>query len=80
MKSEKGLELFGYFGAALLIGAYALISFDIVVSDSLIYQGMNLTAAIVYGIYAIKRKVTPVLVVQLFWGTIGIVAIVKMFI
>ena len=38
---------------------------------------MNLVAALVYGIYAVKRKAYPVLVVQLFWGAIGIVALVK---
>lgn len=77
MKSETLLESFGYFGAALLIGAYALLSFDILASNSIGYQTMNLVAALVYGIYAVKRKAYPVLVVQLFWGAIGIVALVK---
>lgn len=77
MQKSKAVELLGYFGAALLIGAYFLVSFDVVESDSLTYQGLNLLAAIVYGFYAVIRKVTPVLVVQLFWGTIGILAIVR---
>ncbi|GEM_PF-2612077 len=77
MQKAKAVELLGYFGATLLIGAYFLVSFDVVESNSLAYQGMNLLAAIVYGFYAVIRKVTPVLVVQLFWGTIGLVAILR---
>lgn len=77
MGSEEKLELLGYSGAVLLILAYALLSFKILNNDSLIYQGMNVAAAFIYGFYAVKKPAKPVLVVQIFWGVIGIVAIIK---
>lgn len=77
MSKDQSVELTGYIAAALIIGAYFIVSFDIANSDSVVYQGMNFAAAVIYVWYAIIRKITPVLIVNLACGTIGAVSIYK---
>ena len=73
-----GIELIGYVGAACLISGYYLVSSGKWDGESLKFNVLNLTAAVIYAVYAVIREVPPVLIVQLFWGTIAIIAIVRM--
>jgi len=74
---EKVTEILGWYGVVAVIGAYALLSLNIINSDSLLFQGLNLTGAIVIVIDALEDKNTQPAVLNIIWAIIAIVAIVK---
>jgi len=39
-------EILGWYGVVAVVGAYALLSLDILSSTSFLFQGLNLTGAI----------------------------------
>ena len=68
-------EIFGWYGAIAILGAYALVSFSLIASDGLIFQLLNLTGAL--GLLAIGyyKKVYQSVILNIIWSIIGIVAI-----
>ncbi len=73
------LELFGWYGTAAIILAYALVSFSFVEPTNVWYQILNVTGAL--GILAIsfhKRTYQPA-VLNLIWAVIALVALWKTF-
>lgn len=73
-------ETFGWYGVVAIVGAYALLSFGIITSDSLLYQGLNLTGAIGIVVDALDDKNTQPAVLNIIWATIALIAIVNIFI
>jgi hypothetical protein len=68
-------EIFGWYGAIAILGAYALVSFSFITADGLIFQLLNLTGAL--GLLAIGyyKKVYQSVVLNIIWSIIGILAI-----
>ena len=76
----KMIEIVGWYGAIALIGAYALVSFSLVKSDSLIYQLLNLTGAIGIAWISIYKKAFQPGVLNVIWAIIALIAIIKLII
>ena len=74
---EKITEALGWYGVIAVVGAYALLSLDIVSSNSLLFQGLNLTGAIGIVIDALEDKNTQPAVLNIIWAIIALIAIVK---
>jgi len=74
---EKITEALGWYGVVAVVGAYALLSLDILNSNSLLFQGLNLTGAIGIIIDALEDKNAQPVVLNIIWGIIALVAIVK---
>jgi len=74
---NKITEVLGWYGVIAIIGAYALLSFNIITSSSLWYQVLNLTGAIGIVIDALDDKNTQPAVLNIIWAIIAIVAITK---
>jgi hypothetical protein len=72
------LEAFGWYGAAAILGAYALVSFGMLQADSVAYQALNVTGAL--GIVVVSRaKNNPQpMVLNAVWAVVGAVALVRM--
>ncbi len=71
------IEILGWYGTVAIIGAYALSSFAIIKSDSLIYQMLNLTGALgIVGISLAKKAYQPS-VLNIIWSIIALIAILK---
>ena len=70
-------EAFGWYGVAVILLAYALVSFDAIEVDSLAYQVMNLTGA--FGIVAVSlvKRVFQSVVLNLVWAAIAAIAIIR---
>jgi hypothetical protein len=70
-------EIFGWYGALAILGAYALVSFSIITGDGLIFQLLNLTGG--FGLLAIAyyKKVYQSVVLNIVWSIIGILAIIN---
>ncbi len=74
---NKFIEVFGWYGVAALIGAYALVSFGVVTSDSLLFQILNITGAVGIVVDALAQKNWQPAVLNIVWAVIGLVALIK---
>ena len=73
------LELIGWTASALFMVAYYLVSSKKLDGAGKPYNLMNLTGAFIYGFYAIKKDAMPLLVLEIFWGLIVVVALYRIF-
>lgn len=72
---EKSLEIFGWYGTIAIVGAYALLSFDIIGADSFIYQLLNLTGALGIVAISINKKAYQPAVLNIIWSIIAVGAL-----
>lgn len=72
------IEIIGWYGAIALLGAYTLVSFSLVKSDSLSYQLLNLTGAIGIAWVSIYKKAFQPGVLNIIWAIIALIAIIKL--
>jgi len=82
MKNNKDLydELVCWAGMALILIAYALISFGVFNYDSLVYQLMNGIGAIGLVYISFIKKAYPPGVLNIIWALVAIVAIINIII
>ena len=80
--SDKQLfaEIAGWYGAIAILAAYALVSFDLISGDGLFFQLLNLTGALGVIAIALYKKVRQSVVLNIFWGLVAVIAIIKIFI
>lgn len=62
-----------------ILGAYALVSFQLVQSDSLAFQLLNLTGAVGLIVVAASKGVTQSVILNIFWGVVAIIALFNIF-
>ena len=73
-------EIIGWYGAIAIVSAYALLSFNIIVSESIVYQLLNATGAIGIVYISFKKKAYQPGVLNIIWTIIAIVAIIRILI
>ena len=71
------LDVLGWIGAVLLLGAYGLVSFKKLAPDSFAYQAMNIAASILLLINTLYYGAYPSSFVNAVWTVIAVVAIVS---
>ena len=76
--NKKLLEIICWYGTIAIIGAYALLSFNLISSQSAIYQLLNVTGAIGIVIISLKKKVYQPAVLNIIWTVIGMVALLQL--
>ncbi len=72
-------EVAGWYGALALIAAYALVSFSVIAGDGVTFQLLNLTGAMGIIVIASYKKVRQSVVLNIFWGIVALVALVRIF-
>ena len=77
MGKLNGSEIVGWYGTVAIVFAYALLSFNVIVSDSLMYQLLNATGAVGVMYISFKKKAYQPGVLNMVWTAIAIVAIIK---
>lgn len=86
MKNKEGSflsginTLVGWYGAAAILIAYALTSFGVLRSDSLVYQLLNLTGALGIAVISITKKAYQPAVLNIVWAVVAIAAVVGLLI
>ncbi len=70
-------EILGWYGVVAIFGAYALLSFNFVTSNSILFQTLNLTGAIGIVLDALNDKNIQPAVLNTIWAIIAIVSLVK---
>lgn len=76
----KSLQIIGWLGATLILGAYFLVSFSVIESGSVMYQLLNLVGAAGIVIETFSKKDYQPMVLNVAWILIAVVAMVKLFI
>jgi len=76
---KKFLEIFGWYGTVAIVGAYALVSFSIIQSNSALYQLLNLTGAIGIVAISLAKKAYQPATLNIIWAVIAAIALIKLF-
>lgn len=72
------VEAAGWYGTIAILGAYALVSFNIIHAASLTYQLLNLSGSIGIIIVSASKKVFQSIVLNAIWGIVAIVALLSL--
>ena len=72
---EIGVEVVGWVGASLILGAYLLLSMGKVTGQSLLYQAMNVAGAAGFIVNGWWHGAVPSAVLNVVWMMIGAVAL-----
>jgi hypothetical protein len=74
---KKLVELYGWYGMAAIILAYALVSFSIIKPTGLAFQILNGTGALGIVFISFHRKAYQPGVLNILWTLIAVIAIAK---
>lgn len=80
MKKELFVEIFGWVGIIFILLAYFLVSYELVSGTSLTYQVINFLGSCGIFYNACHKKSKPLIVLQLVWGIIALISIIKIYI
>jgi hypothetical protein len=69
------VEIAGWAGASLILGAYLLLSMQKVTGQSKLYQGMNIVGAAGFIVNGFWHGAIPSAVLNVIWMLIGVVTI-----
>ena len=74
---EIAVEAAGWTGAALILGAYVLVTAGKVTGQSRLFQWMNVAGAVGFTINGWWHRALPSAVLNVIWAAIGLVALWK---
>jgi hypothetical protein len=72
------LETIGWTADACFVSAFWLVSSGRIPGEGWLFNSINLAGALLYGFYAWNKDAIPVLVLEVFWGGIALIAIAKL--
>lgn len=75
LKSTKVTEITGWYGVIAILTAYALVSFKIIESSTLVYQLLNLTGALGIVAVSVSKKDKQPAVLNAIWALVAFIAI-----
>jgi uncharacterized YccA/Bax inhibitor family protein len=70
-------EIAGWYGTIAVLVAYGLLSFNIIASQTLLFQLLNLTGAIGIIIVASYKRVKQVVILNIVWAALALFALVN---
>lgn len=73
----KLVELYGWYGMAAIVLAYALVSFSVIEASGLTFQILNGTGALGIALVSFQKKAYQPGVLNIIWTLIAIVAVAK---
>lgn len=71
------IEMLGWIGSILVVGAYALNSYQKIKSDSLQFQMMNLVGGVLLIINSIYKEAYPFTFINSVWVVIAVSSLIK---
>lgn len=74
---ELAVEIVGWTGAALILGAYGLLSAGRTTGSSAIYQGMNVVGAAGFVVNSAWHGALPSAILNVIWCAIGIAVLTR---
>jgi hypothetical protein len=73
------LETIGWWGSALILLAYALVSFSAVSAGSVWYQVLNGLGSIAVIIFSVYKRAYPTVILNIIWSAIAIISVIRFF-
>lgn len=70
-------QIFGWIGTTLILLAYALVSFKKFDATNRAYQWINLVGAVSLGVHVFSQKAWAAVTLEIIWGLIAVVALVR---
>ena len=70
-------DALGWIGTCLIVLAYVLLSFDVIEEDDVRYISLNLVGAAGVGANVFAQGTWPALALQILWGGVAIVSLIK---
>lgn len=77
MKKKGIIELVGWYGTIVIVGAYALLSFGMLTSSDFWYQFLNFSGALGIVVVSFFKRAYQPGVLNIIWALIALFAIVK---
>ena len=74
---KRVVEVLGWYGLVAVLVAYGLVSFGTILPNNVAFQLLNLTGSFGLGILTFYKKAYPNLVLNVIWGAISLIAIVR---
>lgn len=71
-------ETIGWYGTVAIVGAFAMVSFEILAPTSLLYQILNGMGALGIVYISIKKKAYQPGVLNIIWAVIAVIAIIRL--
>lgn len=71
------IEAFGWFGVVAIVGAYALLSFSVIASDSIAYQALNIVGSLGIVTEALTKRDYQPAVLNIIWLLVGAIALAR---
>lgn len=78
--NARTISLFGWYGVLAILAAYALVSFNVIVTKSYAYQLLNLTGALGIMFEALSKKDKQPATLNVVWAIIAAIAIIQLLI
>jgi len=72
----KSFDFLGWYGAAAILAAYALVSFDLISPQGWLYQLLNFTGALGVLVISYAKQARQPALLNLVWAVIAFVALV----
>lgn len=72
------VETAGWYGMLAIVGAYALVSFEVLDNDSAVYQLLNLTGAMGISLISWSKRAVQPTALNVIWTLIAAVALIRM--
>lgn len=74
---KQFIEIFGWYGTAAIVLAYALVSFSFIQPTSIYFQLLNATGALGIVVVSFHKKAYQPGILNIIWTVIAIIAIVQ---
>jgi hypothetical protein len=75
---KRGLHLAGWFGMALVLGAFFFVTFQILPTSSVLYKLLNLIGAILIAFAAKTANDYPSLALNLIWAILAMISFLRL--
>jgi hypothetical protein len=76
---KKLVDIYGWYGMAAIIVAYALASFSVIDATGMAFQIMNGTGALGIVFVSFRNKAYPPGVLNILWTLVAVAALVRKF-
>ena len=73
------VEVLGWYGLVAVVLAYGSVSLSFISPTSYLYQFLNLSGSVGLGLVAFVKRAYQNGVLNIVWGTIAVVAILRLF-
>jgi uncharacterized YccA/Bax inhibitor family protein len=68
-------EIVGWYGTVAIVLAYALVSFYVITSNSILYQLLNLTGALGIILISVSKRTYQPAALNIMWAIIALIAL-----